>query len=372
MKTARVVDVKGVHQAMATARLDAIIANSPVNVWYLSGYPLALSGLQGRGYGRNASVVVPAGREPILVPGRFEEQITRARAWVTDIEPFNDYVEVPVAAAAEVMRQRGVPYGRVGVELEHLSERFMRALRQALPGTELVAADETLDGLRAVKSPTEIEGMESALKRAAKGAMDGLTGARAGQREFEVHTRIVGSLVRALWSEKVDGSTLSGPRTMLWNGQSGDRPLASGNWVRLDYTCVAASFAVRICRMGTVAQPSSAQADLFRRYGHGVREALPRLRSGVTGAKARALIAESLGAQKVQVFEGALGYGLGYGPVERPYLASSESWTLAPGMMLSVEPPTIDGLQASWLVLVTGTGVRVVDSPFPPEKLFTI
>jgi Xaa-Pro aminopeptidase len=372
VKIARVADLGRLHQAMAAARLDAIVVNSPANVWYLSGYPLALSGLQGRGYGRNASVVVPAGREPILVPGRFEEQITRARAWATDIEPFNDYVEVPVAAAAQVIRRRGIAHDRVGVELEHLSARFMRALRETLAGAELIAADETLDRVRAVKSPAEIEGMESALKRAARGAADGLFGAKAGQREFEVHTHLVRSVVRTLWSEKVDGATLSGPRTMLWNGQSGDRRLAPDDWVRLDYTCVAAGYPARICRMGTVGRPTPAQTGLFDGYVQGVREALPRLRPGMTGADAHALLVEALGAKRVQVVQGALGYGLGYGPVERPYLAASEVWALAPGVVLSVEPATIDGLQASWLVVLEERVARVVETPFPPETLFTV
>lgn len=372
MKIPRAADFKRLHDAMAADRLDAIIANSPENVWYLSGYPLAFSGLQGRGYGRNATVIVPAGREPILVPGKFEEQITRARAWATDIEPFNDYVEVPVAAAAEVIRRRELSHGRVGIEMEHLSERFMRALRAALPAAELVPADETLDRLRAVKSPAEIEGMEHALTRATKGALEGLAVARAGQREFELHTSVVDRLIRALWSEKVDGSTLSGPRTLLWNGQSGDRVLAPGDWVRLDYVCASASFAARVCRMGTVGQPSLEQADQLSRYGQGVRTALSRLRAGVAAAHAHALVAESLSAKKVRVVDGALGYGLGYGPIERPYLTSGETWTLAPGMVLSVEPPTDEGLQASWLVVIEERGARVVETSFPPEQLFTI
>ncbi len=372
MKVPRVADLGRVHKAMTHARLDAILVNSPVNVWYLSGYPLALSGLQGRGYGRNASVLVPAGGEPILVPGRFEEQITRARAWATDVEPFNDYVEVPVAAAAGVLRRRGLPHTRVGIEEAHLSDRFMRALREALPGTEFVSADEMLDQVRAIKSAAEIDGIENALKRSVAGALNGLNSAQAGQRERDVHNHLVASTIRTLWSEKVDGSTLSGPRITLWNGQTTDRALASGDLVRLDYLCVSASFPARICRVGTVGKPSSSQADLFTRYAEAVREGIERLRGGVSGADAHAQITKALDAKRIQVAEGAVGHGLGYGPIERPFLAPGERWTLAPGMVLSVEPPTGDGLLASWLVVIGENGARVVDAPFPPNRLFTI
>lgn len=372
MNTQSVVDLDRVHRAMAEQRLDALIVNSPANVWYLSGYPLALSGLQGRGYGRNASVVVPHKGAPILVPGFFEEQISRARAWATEIEPFGDYVMVPVAAAAQVLARRGLPRRRVGVELGHLSERFHRALREALPDSELVAADEMLDQLRAVKSAPEIAGIENALRRSAEGLKQGLAAAKAGGREIDVHNRLVESMIRALWSEKVDGSLLCGPRVSLWNAQVSDRLIAAGDWIRLDYTTALASYPARLVRMGVAGQPSAAQEGAFRRYAASVRQALDRLTSGMTAAAAYAQILDSLQASQVHVVEDTSGFGLGYGPIERPYLTAGESWKLAPGMVLSVEPRTVDGLQASWLVVVGEKTGRVVNSPLPPDELFAI
>ncbi len=372
MNTHRVVDLARVHQAMAQARLDAVIVNSPANVWYLSGYPLALSGLQGRGYGRNAAVVVPASGEPILVPGQFEEQISRARAWATDIEPFSDYVIIPVVAAAEIIRRRGLPHRRLGVELAHLSERFNRALREDLPQSDLVPADEMLDLLRAVKSPTEIEGIETALQRSARGAMKALAGVRAGEREVDVHNRLTMEVVRTLWSEKVDGSVLSGPRISIWNGQVSDRTLGEGDWVRLDYVCASSGYPARLCRMGTVGRASSSQVGLYNRYVTGVQGALQQLVSGLTGAEVQALFMETLAENQVRLVEGAVGYGLGYGPVERPFLAPSETWRLTPGMVLSIEPRTVDGLLASWLVAIGEKVSRIVETEFPADRLFAI
>ncbi len=372
MRIPRVVDLARVHQAMARAGLEVLIVNSPSNLWYLSGYPLALSGLQGRGYGRNAAAILPAGGEPILVPGQFEEQIARARAWAVDIEPFSDYVVVPVVAAAEVIRRRGLPHNRVGVELAHLSEQFSRALHQALPRSELVPVDEMLDRLRAVKSPAEIEGFEATLRQSARGAKNALQGTRVRESEVDVHNRLAMGMITTLWSEKVDGGVLSGPRISLSNGQVSDRVLAAGDWVRLDYVCASGGYPARVCRTGTVGQPSSSQADIFRRYAEGVQLALQQLAPGMTGADVHARLKEAIDANQVGPVEGAVGYGLGYGPVERPFLATGETWTLTPAMVLSIEPLTADGLLASWLVVMGEKTARVVESEFPPDRLFAI
>jgi Xaa-Pro aminopeptidase len=372
MKTQSVVDLDRVHRAMAEQQLDALIVNHGPNVWYFSGYPLALSGLQGRGYGRNASVIVPVKGDPILVPGFFEEQISRARAWAAEIEPFSDYIQVPVAAAAQVLQRRGLPHRRVGIELNHLSERFHRALWETLPDTDWVAADEMLDGLRAVKSSAEIAGIENTLRRSAEGVKKGLAAAKAGDREIDLHNRLVESMIRAMWSEKIDGSLLCGPRVPLWNAQVSDRPIASGDWIRLDYTTMLASFPARLSRMGVAGQPSAAQEGAFRRYAASVRQALEKVTPGMTGADAHTQIVDGLQASGVDVVEDAAGFGLGYGPVERPYLTPGETWKLQQGMALSVEPRTRSGLQASWLVVIGEKTARVVDSPLPPDELFVV
>lgn len=361
-----------VHRAMAEARLDLLLVNGPANVWYLSGYPLALSGLQGRGYGRNASVLLPVGGEPVLVPGFFEEQISRARAWTVDIEPFSDYVQIPVVAAAEIARRRGFALGRVGIEWEHLSAHFANALAEALPESQLVPADALLDELRAVKDAQETAGIEGTYARGAAAMREVLGQTSAGAAEVDVHNRLTVAMMRALWSEKVDGSVLSDSRIAEWNGQAGPRRLSAGDWVRLEYTCAAGGYPARLCRMGTVGQPSVSQADQYERYLDAAREGLRAVRPGILGSGVFKAFHTALVKRGLEPAGGAVGFGLGYAPVERPYLAAQERWPLQEGMVLSVEPSTREGFRANWIVVVGRAEPNSFEAPMPADKLFSI
>lgn len=361
-----------VHRAMHSRAIDLLLVNSPANVWYLSGYPLALSGLQGRGYGRNATVLVPRGGNPVLVPGRFEEQISRARAWVTDIEPFEDYVQIPVVAAGEVAQRRGFPMSRIGIELEHLSVRFVGALACAFPHSELVPVDTMLDQIRAIKQNEEIAGITSVYADVCDAIRQALRKRPPAGRESELHNHITVAIIRGLWSEKVDGSVVAGERIAVWNGQALPIEIRPGGWVRLEYTCARDGYPARLCRMGVVGVPAAEQARRFRRYVGAVRTGLGILRPGVAGKDVWQALTESLMSGGLEPAGGAVGFGLGYGPIERPYLSEHEDEVLRPGMVLSIEPGTREGLRANWIAVLEPGGSRLVQTALPPEELITL
>ena len=367
--TRRVVKLGEVHRTMDEAGLDLLLVNSPANVWYFSGYPLALSGLQGRGYGRNASVLVPRGLEPVLVPGRFEEQISRARAWAAEIEPFEDYVQIPVVAAAEVARRRGFPMSRIGIEREHLSTRFATALAKAVPESELVPADRMLDRIRAVKQDAEIEGIASTHAAVCSAVRSALVDLAPGMLESDMHNRVTMAIVRGLWSEKVDGCVLAGERIHLWGGQSIPVRIRPGDWLRLDYTCAQGGFPTRFCRMATAGQPSAEQLQRYAEYTDAVQTSLKTIRPGVTGRDVWQASNQALASRGLAPTGGAVGFSLGYGPMERPFLSESESEVLRKGMVFSIEPRTRDGIQASWVAVFDDEGPNVMADSLPPYEL---
>jgi Xaa-Pro dipeptidase len=364
--------VDRVHRVMSDAGLDLLLLNAPANVWYVSGYPLALSGLQRRGYARNAVVIVPIGGPPILVVGAFEEQISRVGSWLSDIETFDDYLVPPVVGAAEVVKRRRLPRKFVGIEYDHLSERFSRLLRDALPEASIISADRLCETVRMSKDPHEIAGMEAAYQAASLAAAQVLQETTAGLSESDVRNRIMAVLVRTLWSERVDGSVLSGPRIVARNGQASERKLAPGDWVRLDYTFMHGSHAGRLSRMGAVGNPSGDQRERFRAYASACIEGIGQLRSGQTGAEVHERFRAEFARHAVGEVIGGAGSGIGYGPVEPPYLVPGETRRLISGAILSIEPMTADGLCANWMVHVQESGVRMLDCAFLSDALFVI
>ena len=64
--------------------VDAVLINTPENLYYLSGY-------QTPGYYWWQTLVVPMDREPVSVTRRVEDSNMRELGWVEDRRPYEDY-----------------------------------------------------------------------------------------------------------------------------------------------------------------------------------------------------------------------------------------------------------------------------------------
>jgi Xaa-Pro aminopeptidase len=371
MSNIQVVDLSRVHRGMSQAGIDLLLVNQPENVWYLSGYPLAITGLQWRGYGRSAVVLVPRGADPILVPGKFEVQITKARAWVKDLEPFDDYVTPPVVGAAEAIRRRGLNHRWIGIEREHLCDRFGQLLQEAFPDSEFVRADDLLAHLRARKGSIETAGVIKAYLSAAEAAASALNQATDARREIDLRNQLAFALMRTFWTAQMDVGVVSGPRISIHHGQAGERQFNHGDWIRIECTIVDASYPARVCRMGTCGSASTKQQAMYSGYVDACTRALGRVTVGMTGAGAYDAFRKEL-QNGGHTLLGGVGFGLGYGVVEPPYLAAGSREVLEPGMTLSLEPMTDTGIGVNWTVLVEDGGLREVQSSFGPDRLFAV
>ena len=106
--------------------VDALVCLHPKNIFYTTGYPMALShAIHQRPSGpRNGiAVFTPAG-QPTLIVGGNEERVTRERARVDDIRVYAEYLDSPMEELAAVLREKGAERGqnrhRKGVPLRRL------------------------------------------------------------------------------------------------------------------------------------------------------------------------------------------------------------------------------------------------------------
>jgi Xaa-Pro aminopeptidase len=122
--------------------------------------------------------------------------------------------------------------------------------------------------------------------------------------------------------------------------------------------------------MGTIGEPTSAQQDLYQRYVDACTKAIQGLKLGMRGADASDGFNREFRGRGLSLLGWATGFGLGYGPVEPPYLSSAEELELHPGMVVSLEPMIKEGIRANWEIVVEESGARILDSPFAAERLF--
>ena len=191
---------------MAEAGIDAVVAASPANVRYLTGYWCWLAPLfrefmvQPGGSGRLVQenfALLPREGDPCLVIEPYWG-LNAVDGWVRDVrfagaaelapadgpalvppdlQPLldelsgGDWPADPVEALAAALAERGLAGGQIGVELEAMPAPQRERLRAALPAATLLDCTNLLRLVRAVKTGPEVE----LLARAARVAEDAAT-----------------------------------------------------------------------------------------------------------------------------------------------------------------------------------------------------
>lgn len=162
-----------VQQLQANVRaagLDAVLVHGNeadcASVRYLSEYWPTFE---------SAAVFVPAQGEPILLIGPESEEYAKGRSKIARIEKMVEYREsadpeypgIAVANYRDVAAKAlgGKPLRKLGIVSWSITPLpVYMSLKQQLPDTELVKADDTLISLRAVKTAAEIACMKRAFE----------------------------------------------------------------------------------------------------------------------------------------------------------------------------------------------------------------
>jgi Xaa-Pro aminopeptidase len=194
--TFSVVELEGrtarLRERLVGAGLDAMIATSYPNAYYLSGAPI-------HPFGRPVAVVVPAESRPAMVISVIELEHVRTQTWIDDVRPYWDYNPSPELAdprppfgsllrhLADILSERGLDRARLGFEDATLPDRRARELREAFPAAMFVPASAIVDRLRLVLSAEELAILRDADAVADVGQQAILDTIRVGVSAGELH-----------------------------------------------------------------------------------------------------------------------------------------------------------------------------------------
>src|SRR5579872_482711 len=94
------------------SEFDAIVAVSPENVTYTCGVTIWT---QRSIRDRLAIVVWPRAGEPSIIVCNIEEPQTRTESFIQDVRSYVEFRVSPVELLAEVLREKGLATGSIGV-----------------------------------------------------------------------------------------------------------------------------------------------------------------------------------------------------------------------------------------------------------------
>ena len=177
---------------LVAAGLDAFLATSYPTSYYLSGAPI-------HPFGRPIATLIPVSGEPAMVLSIIEIEHVRTQSPIADLRTYWDFNPTPELAdprpplasmithLAAVIDERRLASARVGYEDATLSDRHVRAVREALPGVTWIPASDIVDRLRLVLSGEELAILRHADEVADAGQQAILDAIGAGVRAQDLH-----------------------------------------------------------------------------------------------------------------------------------------------------------------------------------------
>ncbi|MEV4536011.1 Xaa-Pro peptidase family protein [Asanoa sp. NPDC049518] len=356
--------------ALAAEGLDAVIADHPDDVAYLTGFFHHPNE-------RPAVVLVAQDGPALLLVPELEREYALAQHAAAEVVAYPEFpgLRPPLSylgAAAENGKSRRIGYS-AGLTVDRLDQ-----VRAAFPSATLVRSEVVMHA-RYVKRPEEVALHAEAARitdlmlvagRALVSEAVAAGGELPSEAELAAHIGQVGtSTMYADHTEVVVVSFLAGG--LVYSGANSARPhaLPSGHRLRpgetfmLSLGCAVGGRFVEGERTFVLGEPSADQ----RRYYEVVREAQEvggaALRPGVPCSEANRICLDVIRDAGLGHFlRHRQGHGIGLGMHEAPWLSDGDDTPLAAGMVVSNEPgiyiPGHAGYRISDSMLITQDGAR--------------
>jgi Xaa-Pro dipeptidase len=346
---------------MEQNKIDAIYIEPGTSMSYFTGMRWGTSE-------RMFAGVIPARGELAWVCPKFEEE--RALELIKlgkDVRTWEEH-ESPYKRVVEILKDRGLRHGRVGIE-ERVRFFLYDGIRQEAPKVEFVSATPITAGCRMFKSPAELALLQRAnditivaFKAACETLREGMP-----QREFE------GNCAAAFRQLGVNGGIFCsfGKYTAFPHGSSTPQILREGDVVLMDDGCTLEGYQSDITRTFVFGKPTQRQRDVWeierKAQDAGFAAAKVGAPCEAVDAAARKVITDAgFGPDyKTPGLPHRTGHGIGMDGHEWTNFVRGNKTPIQPGMCFSDEPT---------IVIYGEFGIRLEDCLYITEsgpKFFT-
>jgi Xaa-Pro dipeptidase len=357
-----------VRQAIAAHQLDWMVLFHPVSIHWLTGS-------DAKSYQAFQCLIVAAEDRPTVMLTRESERAEFEQdALVDQLETWGGpEPEDPLAVFERLVQRLGLKRGRVGIEVPAYYLHPLHYLRiKSILGEALRAEPNHLvHDLKLVKSPAELAYIRRSAAIADE-AMDSFVASLAvGESELAIAGDVYATLLRC--GSGLPASTLnlvSGERSCFSHGAPTERRLRQGDFGNVEYGAAYRRYTATIGRQFSIGTPTPRMNELHAIALEAADALIAEIRDGVPAlvpheAARRVIAREGLDRHRVHTS----GYGLapGFPPSwgEPVNMFGGATYTLAAGMVVSVEPPIFIaeerlGVRLIDNVLVTETGAELL------------
>lgn len=370
----RIRNPDGIRSALSSSDFDAVVAVSPENVAYSAG---TIIETQKSIRDRLALVLWPKGGEPTFIMCAVEEPQAREESWITDIRSYVEFRTSPVILLAEVLREKGLDRGRVGMELGYLSARYFAELQREAPHVTFVEDERFFDEVKVVKTESEIAALQEGAVATEAALLTTYQAIRVGESEKSMRMRLIAQMLERGCSNLEFAYINAGSNTGFPHTLASDYQCKAGDLIKSDVGGIWNGYLSDIARTAVVGTPSPHQADIWARLREVHLASIEQLRPGRPASDA--FLAMKTGMERVGLPFPLphAGHSIGLTGHEFPMLTASNHMELKPNMTFMVETRARwikqEGYHMEDLILVTEDGPKwLTDSVFNNEKLLAV
>ena len=382
-----------VQEELQRLQIDACLVTTPANIFYTTGFYSPVVNLSFRLMGTD-TVLIPA--DPAipsaLMTSDFAAPAARSATSLEDIRTYRMWVEnrdLDVisgtsgndarisrppqwnpddldAAVTEMLEERGLSAGTIGIDLRYVYADTLFRLQQNNPECQFVDVTGMLYGLRSIKHPQEIQMHRNAARLFEAGLKRAISDAKEGQSAQDIKYLYQAGALEAAMSNPSLGEFQSayGFISAGTGSSFGDRSgLHSGDLIKFDCGVSVGGFYSDCGRTFAFGRASAEQ----RRMHDALAEAHAATRELMRPGKPISALYRA--ADEVMHASGFQGYSRGhYGHSigldtfveEPPFISATENSELHPGMLLCLETPYYSASTGSYqiedMILITETG----------------
>lgn len=384
-------DLNRIREVMDKAGLDALLAASPENVFYLSDLPTLYTSPNRLLYVvRNDSPTLclfPKDEEAKLILTAAAVELAKTHSWIKDIRPYRTGVYIVRPKDQEVKEFASDAYKalektvkelqikRVGYDAGVVPTQVVNNISHSLKGlVELVDATDVFKELRMIKSEEELRRYRKANEILCKAIWKVISEMRVGSEERELVALLKETMLKEGGDSWHQTTIAIGPQNgpNIYNQPSGRR-LMKGDVVRIDVGCAYRGYSADLSVTVAIGEAPPEAKRIFKVIETAERMLIEECRPGVKACDIFRLGEDYVKRELDPNYRrGNLGHGIGIELYDRPFISAKDTTDLAPGMTLSIEVPYhkygLSGFNMEDSVIITESGHEVV-SDLPHELL---
>jgi Xaa-Pro aminopeptidase len=357
---------------IADQGLAAIIATSPENVTYVSGFVVPSQSLM---RWRHAAVIITSDGQISMIAIDMEATTVKAHAGIDDLRIYREFTDDPMDKVADALKDLKLERGKIGIELEFLPAKDFATLHRNLPDVQWVAADATFNKARQIKTPNELALLRSLSKLTDKALGDALTSAKVGMSEME----LAGTLLTSLFGGGAESYKLmiiaSGERSQFPNVGPTDRKLEKGDIIRMEIFGQKSGYLTGVCRTAVVGDATPEQYKIWSNLIECKYLVMDLIKPGASCPEVYRKFLQKfseLGFEPISF----VAHGIGLHLHEEPYMGRYGNETIEAGMVGAFEPlvyiPGRFGMQNKDMFCVNEDGCELLSDVTPTDELMRV